>query len=421
MHDIVTADPILMDKTVLLVVCGSNSRRYPLQSLKLAGVRCICVNGTEVPWATEEGLVSDWILGDISNHKEILDKVGEYLRDRDVSFDAVLCYDEFGVHLASELSAYLRLPFTPSATVADVRNKYIFRQRCQAKGVKGPKMFKLELDLDMFREFRLRSDFRKTTQRRSCCQNLDDVCSRCQVLYWAFSWDEGKGIMAENAKGEEEKVEGGNVERNVHLSKTGLDNYDPKSMGSQGGSNSRKYNEQGANEQEERDSGQGYENNNYDSEEEKAEEQESISSFTQKDTAHGHWETLAQEADKDETSLLMDPSKKIIDEQSPEQLHTVSFNPLMLMRRRLEAMFAEAGVTFPVVVKPTHGAGKMFVRRVTNFIELVDIIYNFVVYNMDYMERFYLTASEAAGIFVEEFIPGFEVDIDCLVQNVSIT
>ncbi len=93
-------------------------------------------------------------------------------------------------------------------------------------------------------------------------------------------------------------------------------------------------------------------------------------------------------------------------------------NPLADCLESLKKMFSDAGLQFPVVVKPTHGAGKMFVRRVNDYIDLLDVIYNFVLYNLEYKARFFLSRDEAEGIFVEELMDGIEVDVDCLVQKV---
>lgn len=92
-------------------------------------------------------------------------------------------------------------------------------------------------------------------------------------------------------------------------------------------------------------------------------------------------------------------------------------NALSELLINLENRFAAKDIHFPVVVKPTHGAGKIFVRKVESFPALLDVIYNFVVFNLDYQKRFFLSPEQAAGIFVEEFIGGVEVDVDCIVEK----
>lgn len=76
-----------------------------------------------------------------------------------------------------------------------------------------------------------------------------------------------------------------------------------------------------------------------------------------------------------------------------------------------------AGVTFPVVLKPAHGAGSVFVRRVNDQAELASQLANYTAA---------LTADPVTqlwpdtGVLVEEYLAGPEVDIDLLIQNGSV-
>eukprot|EP00047_Mylnosiga_fluctuans_P010890 m.18463 g.18463 ORF g.18463 m.18463 type:complete len:493 (-) comp3343_c0_seq1:225-1703(-) len=92
-------------------------------------------------------------------------------------------------------------------------------------------------------------------------------------------------------------------------------------------------------------------------------------------------------------------------------------NPLHDFLLKIRQDLDEADIAFPVVIKPTHGAGKLFVRRVDGHLDLLEHMYNFVRFNVDYQRRFHLAHDEAEGIFVEELIEGIEVDVDCLVQK----
>lgn len=276
-------------KLVLLVVCGSVSRRDPVKSMYDMGVDFVCLNDSIVGWAKSSQLIKDWILCDVSNHEEAQAATDSFLSERNISFDAVFCYDEFGLHLASVLAMRYGLPFTPTSTIVQVRDKYAFRQKCIANGIPAPKCLRLDLNWKEFSSFREHNT--QLTKRQPCCDLKDEACSKCQVLYWAF-FEGSSGVVPQN--------------------------------------------------------------------------------------------------------------------------------PLSETLQKLNHMFTEANVSFPVVIKPTHGAGKMFVKKVVDFVDLMDVIYNFVIFNIDYKHRFFLSFEEAAGIFVEEFIDGIEVDVDCLVQKVDI-
>lgn len=80
----------------------------------------------------------------------------------------------------------------------------------------------------------------------------------------------------------------------------------------------------------------------------------------------------------------------------------------------VSAALDAAGVRFPVVVKPTHGAGSVLVRRANTHQELEAVL-------TDYRAK--VAAEPAAALWpdrsvlVEEYLEGPEVDIDMVVQD----
>lgn len=79
----------------------------------------------------------------------------------------------------------------------------------------------------------------------------------------------------------------------------------------------------------------------------------------------------------------------------------------------LESVLSDARISFPVVVKPTHGAGSVLVRRANDIIELKHTLGAY---------QGAVTNEPAAALWpdhsvvIEEYLAGAEVDIDMLVQ-----
>eukprot|EP00123_Amoebidium_parasiticum_P021913 comp7602_c0_seq1/m.3252 comp7602_c0_seq1/g.3252 ORF comp7602_c0_seq1/g.3252 comp7602_c0_seq1/m.3252 type:complete len:529 (-) comp7602_c0_seq1:12-1598(-) len=87
---------------------------------------------------------------------------------------------------------------------------------------------------------------------------------------------------------------------------------------------------------------------------------------------------------------------------------------LALLARQVK----KAGLRFPLVVKPTNGAGSFFVTRAQNFEELCGAIEVYRVQAREFLVSTWgMRPEEADGLYAEELITGTEVDIDCVVQN----
>ena len=135
-------DPELKGRCILLVLPGGKSRHRLMSSMKAAGCRLVCYAPAISPWATAfVAAPHDWILGPIGDHGAALSKVKAWLHaeaalscgcppkagsscsqssgelghddddgeavcgaGREVAFDGVLSYDEYGIQLAAHLA-----------------------------------------------------------------------------------------------------------------------------------------------------------------------------------------------------------------------------------------------------------------------------------------------------------------------------
>lgn len=128
----------------MLVMCGSHARRRVLEQIASTHVRIVCVNPVKA-WAAD--LVHDWIIAPCNDREASLSIVLKYVQDTAVQFDGLLCYDEFGLMLASELGLVLNLPFMQPSLVAACRDKFQFRQFCVANDIPSPRSFTLDRNI----------------------------------------------------------------------------------------------------------------------------------------------------------------------------------------------------------------------------------------------------------------------------------
>ena len=98
---------------------------------------------------------------------------------------------------------------------------------------------------------------------------------------------------------------------------------------------------------------------------------------------------------------------------SPRTLRLNGHGVVVRSEQHLQQMLAEAGMAFPLVVKPTHGAGKYAVRRVDSAAEMFKAIVDFRD-NVDaFIKRWVLPRDHAEGLFAETLLQGGpEVDVD---------
>ena len=131
-------------KTILLVLCGSPSRRGVLEAVAATGIRIVCVHPT-IGWASD--LVHKWIVAPCDDRPKSVDIVQTYIAESSERFDGILSYDEFGLSLAASLGVALGLPYMHPNVVDCVRDKFCFRQLCQEHNVPSPKCLILDRSL----------------------------------------------------------------------------------------------------------------------------------------------------------------------------------------------------------------------------------------------------------------------------------
>lgn len=97
-----------------------------------------------------------------------------------------------------------------------------------------------------------------------------------------------------------------------------------------------------------------------------------------------------------------------------EGVPTPRYTYVNIDKHNVAAALRTGGISFPVVVKPAHGVGGVFVRRVDGLQELEAVL-------ADFQARFVMdprTARRTHGtMLVEEYVEGPEVTIDLLVQS----
>lgn len=129
-----------IDKTVLVIGCGSIKRYHVLKSLKNLNFKkmiCLCKEKT---WAFD--YFDDWILADHENLTQIedtLDKLVKYEKENHLKFNAVFTYDDYSILVASYLANHFKLPSIPFELAKIIKDKFEFRKLCEKKGIFVPK------------------------------------------------------------------------------------------------------------------------------------------------------------------------------------------------------------------------------------------------------------------------------------------
>jgi len=121
------------DKTLLIVGTGSPIKRFIFQKLHKLGLKLIVLNN-EKNWAAP--YVSDWILGDLSQHERRITQVVVYSKKHHI--DGIYNFWENDVLLTSKIAEALALIAVPAVVAEIARNKYRFRQFCLDNNIAAP-------------------------------------------------------------------------------------------------------------------------------------------------------------------------------------------------------------------------------------------------------------------------------------------
>ncbi len=137
----------LTGKTLLVVNTGFIKKKFIFQILKKLGLTVICLN-REKNWAAP--YVDHWILADTYNHKESLQEVSNFiLNNRSNKIDGVVTFWEDDVLLTAKIVDKFNFIGIPYHVAKKVRNKFLFREFCQANGIPTPRHHLIRSNADL--------------------------------------------------------------------------------------------------------------------------------------------------------------------------------------------------------------------------------------------------------------------------------
>jgi D-alanine-D-alanine ligase-like ATP-grasp enzyme len=126
----------LRNKTILLVNTGSIKKRFILQQLKKLGLKIVVLN-KEKNWA--QSYIDHWIIADTGNFKECVQAIQEYLKNNsDLKLDGACTFWEDDVLLTSKIIDTFNFIGIPYRIAQKARNKFLFREFCEQKGIRAP-------------------------------------------------------------------------------------------------------------------------------------------------------------------------------------------------------------------------------------------------------------------------------------------
>ncbi|KAL6763425.1 ATP-grasp domain-containing protein [Haematococcus lacustris] len=156
-------DSELEGRTLLLFLTGAVGRRRLLARMQATGARIVVYSSESHSqhWASSYVDPGNYIQGSPCSLPAALAAIQTWASNASSSalhhrssmdlkhqpcvqrLDGVVCYDEYGLSVASQLAAALELPFTPPGQVAILRNKTLFRQACMEAGLPHPRFMRV--------------------------------------------------------------------------------------------------------------------------------------------------------------------------------------------------------------------------------------------------------------------------------------
>ena len=134
---------IYKEKSILLIGTGSIKRISVLKSLRLLSFKhFVCLTRIKESWT--ENFFDDWIIADhedINNKENTLNSVKNYMSNNNITFDAILTYDDLCVLITSYLISELNYKGIPFGFVEIIKNKYEFRSLCSKLNINHPNFF----------------------------------------------------------------------------------------------------------------------------------------------------------------------------------------------------------------------------------------------------------------------------------------
>lgn len=143
-----TSEPSRSGKNILLVNTASSKKRFIIRRLSKLGLNITCLH-SEVNWA--QPYVDQWIIADTYNHNESIEAVEKFLKTNKkiTKFDGILTFWEDDVLLTSKLVDKYNTIGIPLRVASQVRNKFLFREFCEANELPFARHFLITTDKDV--------------------------------------------------------------------------------------------------------------------------------------------------------------------------------------------------------------------------------------------------------------------------------
>jgi len=127
-------------KRLLLINAGNARKIFILKILNKMGVEVVCLDREIKPAVAQ--YVKEWLIADLNNEKECVEKVKNYLEHAD-SLNGVWTFWEECVLLSSRIAEEFGWPGLPYSVVEKIKDKHMFREYCREQGVPAPQSLML--------------------------------------------------------------------------------------------------------------------------------------------------------------------------------------------------------------------------------------------------------------------------------------
>lgn len=131
-----SSEKLLEGKTILLVNPGSLRKKFILERTRELGVKVVCLSRNRVDFA--EPYVDEWILAELNNHEECLEKVSSFISGSKEKIAGVITFWDECIILTAKLAATFGWVGVPVSVAEKIKNKFSFRQQCREVGAPAP-------------------------------------------------------------------------------------------------------------------------------------------------------------------------------------------------------------------------------------------------------------------------------------------
>ncbi|AIO01838.1 hypothetical protein LPMP_342120 [Leishmania panamensis] len=138
-----------MDRKVVVFICTSSGARLPLyRRLRSLGLTLVLVHPC-TPSPVFDGIFQYWLQHDTDDVEGVYLALSAFLASHKLVPDAVVSFDEYGVHQAVVLADRLNLTPVPMPDAAFLQNnlKHSFRGFCSGHGISSPKSAPLPVEM----------------------------------------------------------------------------------------------------------------------------------------------------------------------------------------------------------------------------------------------------------------------------------